>query len=103
MNADVGRRRLRGDQCRTRVVVTSKDSDGVSRVKSDGPAAAAISLASLGGVGLAYPLQVRVHPVGSAMAAIRLMVSGPLIPPRGSLNFFQLYFSNGLSGFKERG
>jgi len=45
-----------------RVVVTSVGPDGVSRVERDGPAAATLSLTSLDGVELAYPLQVGVPP-----------------------------------------
>ena len=78
-----------------RVVITSKDSDGVSKVKRDRLAAAAVSLASLDGVEVAYPLQVRVPPSGLGDGGDPPDGVGPFLPPRGSLNFFQSYYPPG--------
>jgi hypothetical protein len=73
-----------------RVVVTSKGPDGVSRVDRDSPATAAISLETVGGIELAYPLQVRVPPADLYEGDDPADGVGPLAPPPGWLNFFQL-------------
>jgi hypothetical protein len=73
-----------------RVVVTSVGPDGVLRVERDGPAAATLSLASLEGVELSYPLQVGVPPEDVNAGGDPAGGVGPMVPPPGLLNFFQL-------------
>jgi hypothetical protein len=56
--------------------------DGVSRVERDGPAAATLSLTSLDGVELAYPLQVGVPPEDVNAGGDPAGGVGPRVPYR---------------------
>jgi mannose-6-phosphate isomerase-like protein (cupin superfamily) len=72
-----------------RVVVTGVDREGVSRVERDGPVAAEVTLASVGGMKLTYPWQVAVPPrtVEDGHEPVDSVRS--FLPPPGSLNFIQ--------------
>jgi hypothetical protein len=68
----------------------SRGPDGVSKVDRDGPAASAVSLASLDGFGIAFPFQVAVPPDELRAGGDPPSGASPVIPPWKSLNLFQL-------------